>query len=733
MKHLIIPISIIILLIGNFAQAQKADKKKIKRDGKNMAYYNAVESGSDKIFEISEVPVEWADESYVFIAIQNYLTVGSKSGKQRGINRKRVLLQDKNATELFSEFYFQASETALITVTKKDGEEIQIDTKDAIKISTQVPSVYSGRFQSSESYKLVIPNLEIGDILDYTSIYNQDLSKGISYADVLNTSVPILNQNITIDIHKDWDVYRNTFNTNAKIVLSKQNGHNYDGEIDPTLQRFVLETGRLEAQKDVPWENAYAVEPIIKFLAISPKDKQLHSGVGIVSDKISLPEMVINFYKHSLEEYKSLNLLGDLIVKNIKKTTIDQSKIDKGDASYYYLRESLNDGYYPQNAISAVKLYNRTYESIYENYSRMDESVFLYMFPYILSKMKVKHEIVGIIPDYIGGVDMAVTLDDVIFGVYVPETNTYYYPPNKNKTHLDVPYSLVKGGEGIGIAKNMIFNKNAIINIRQMPPISYTTNKEHNSVGITINVAENLLNIKKNCIFSGYFKESNSGLLEEFGDEMYLDFLSMYNDEKVMELQDAYQDNVEKDKKGIYKDFIAKSDKNMADNFTNFIKLKDKNVNLLSYELLASGRVPLQPVMKIDVSFTSDGWLKKLGPNYIFDAGMLIDGQIFIDEKYRVPRQSEIDFGSCRQYVYDISITIPDGYTIDNIDNLHKSVVNPYCSFISTAEKQNDKIIIKSIKSYLKPKAPKEAWQEILEVMDTAYKFSQEKVLLKKV
>ncbi len=133
-----------------------------------VKFYNDV--FNDDEFEKYKAPEKWASESAVYLGVQTYLSISDS--QYRGFNRKRILLQDQNAVDDYAEYYFQKSETVFISITKKDGKEIVVNLDDAIEVNTQVPTRYANRFQSATSYKLAIANLEIGDVIDFTSIFS---------------------------------------------------------------------------------------------------------------------------------------------------------------------------------------------------------------------------------------------------------------------------------------------------------------------------------------------------------------------------------------------------------------------------------------------------------------------------------------------------------------------------------------------------------------------------------
>lgn len=136
--------------------------------------------------------------------------------------------------------------------------------------------------------------------------------------------------------------------------------------------------------------------------------------------------------------------------------------------------------------------------------------------------------------------------------------------------------------------------------------------------------------------------------------------------------------------------------------------------------------------MEVEAIFTSEDFAKKLGPNIIISAGSLIESQFHIEDKDKLERKSAIDFGYHRRYEYDITIKIPDGYFVDGVDKLNKSVVNDFITFTSNAQLVGNEIKIKTLKEYKVIYAPITAWNDIVAGIDEAYKFSQEKLVLKK-
>lgn len=709
------------------------DKKKIRRDAKNLSFFNAIIEKNDKTFDAVIAPEEWHDESYVILANFIYLNVGSEKRKLRGVHRKRILLQDKNAVEFFTEFYFQDSETNLITLTKKSGEEIEISTKDAIKATTEVPAVYRSRFQSSQSYKLAIPNMEIGDVVDFTTIYSQDFGDKISYVDVLSESQPILYQNIIMDVDRQWDIYLNTFNTNDKFDIKKQKGHNYDGEPDKSMNRYLLVNNKLEARAKEMWDNVYAKEPIIKFQGIAPQEKHFYKGLDKEKSSINVESVLKGLIQ---ESYASKSYFKELTYNVLLKVKGVTSKKDspnvKALACYYYLREAITEKYQANVVVSSVKYNQTTYEAIYDSFSSLDEINFFNLFITLLRSLDVDAQVVAILPNSQGSLKDVVSINEMYYGVRLAESNLYFWPLNRNSTHLDMPTELMSGGKGYYMNDKPKMTDSDKAYSLTLEPVKASSNTEKNTLFLTLNLADNLTTITKSVTASGFQKRNYKGFIEDFGEELYKDFLSMYDDHNTKYYLEGYNKSLEKDKKGVYKDFVQKSDKKMSDAFKNWVEEKDAQTKVITYETKTSGRTSVNPELSAEVTYTSDGFMKKLGPNYVFEIGKIIGSQIFVDEKERTGRKNDILMGLPRVYDYTMELTIPEGFFVENIDGLNKSATNEYCSFISTAQQEGNVIKITSIKSYEKTAAPLSAWQDIINVMDEASKFSNEKIIIKK-
>jgi len=140
-------------------------------------------------FKVSNVPDKWKNESAVILAQKtDYAYVRKSMANAMTIKefvRKRIKLQDKNALEKFSEFYYvlygKKTDVAYVVI-KPNGKVVNIDLSQAIEENKDVPGVFKPIYFSDNTsyFKMAIPDLEIGDIIDfrYESAEDVALQKG---------------------------------------------------------------------------------------------------------------------------------------------------------------------------------------------------------------------------------------------------------------------------------------------------------------------------------------------------------------------------------------------------------------------------------------------------------------------------------------------------------------------------------------------------------------------------
>jgi hypothetical protein len=157
----------------------------------------------------------------------------------------------------------------------------------------------------------------------------------------------------------------------------------------------------------------------------------------------------------------------------------------------------------------------------------------------------------------------------------------------------------------------------------------------------------------------------------------------------------------------------------------------DKPKELKQFKVLQNGFAGSNASMAIEEEFSMDGWVKKAGNNYIVEAGKFAGSQLEIKADQR-ERKLDIFMPYARSFNNNITLKIPEGYTIEGADKLNKSVKNECGGFESTAKIEGNKLIITYYKYYNNLVEPASNWDKILAFVDAGFAFTKEKVLLKK-
>ncbi len=124
--------------------------------------------------------------------------------------------------------------------------------------------------------------------------------------------------------------------------------------------------------------------------------------------------------------------------------------------------------------------------------------------------------------------------------------------------------------------------------------------------------------------------------------------------------------------------------------------------------------------------------LTKAGRNYTLDIGKLLSKQYKLDDDDLKPRQSSVQINYIKTIVNEVEVTLPTGYTIEDLKELNINIDNDLMSYKVESQLNGSKLMVKATKLYKVLTAPKEQWQKVVDVFKASYDFSQKKVVLKK-
>ncbi len=194
---------------------------KLKDIESNMA---PVWNDGDADFKTSTIPANWHEQSGVIISQKTKFAFDKDANKLAvyEITRRRIKLNDRDAVNNYSSVFFRigsARDGAGIKVIKSNGTVRDVSLRNAIYVedASEVPSTFqpyigkaNTKYDKSKSaviyYKIAVPDLDPGDIIDYGTIfYDDNTVKKMSYIEfdpiyfICTREYPVMSQKFEID------------------------------------------------------------------------------------------------------------------------------------------------------------------------------------------------------------------------------------------------------------------------------------------------------------------------------------------------------------------------------------------------------------------------------------------------------------------------------------------------------------------------------------------------------
>lgn len=680
-----------------------------------------------------DIPEKWKNESAVIIYKNINYDFHSFSKRVTYVNsiRKRIKLLDKAAVEEFSEFIFtkrfrsskgqfswkQKGNTFVgVKVVKPNGLEVVIDVeKDAVTIDNET--------------KLAIPNLEVGDIIDYYYYRIEPFKSTYAFGfDPVETSLteeyPIMDFKLYFETENDFFINFNSYNNapELKQIPSEKK----------SVRRYELTEKNINKSEYVRWFYPLLESPSYKFqvyfarsgkfenlaLAFLPEDEDL------IKTSVTKEE-VLNLYDN---RFKPDGYVGDL-KKFFKNKTFDNDA-HKVTAAFYYMRHYYLTRFIEAFFVKEANILNLPFAVYGTNVVFMkNDKQFIKHFTAFLKREKIGYEIVIGQKRYDGPIEdllieqnvnvlVKVNTEKPLYASYFgPHTTINEFPPLLENTDVYL----------LSASKNRIDD----IKTGKLPKSTYRDNETKKDISITINDDFSELTLTAVNSFKGHEKgdQQYDRLLysdyvnedyKKYGTTSWVDFFRVkkYKTKYTQELK-ALNDKLKIKQKEQYKESAQ-------------TEYGCENIEDYTYSINSNGRFSLDSYFTFTESFKAkNALIRKAGPNYIIEIGKLIGGQIDLTENERV-RTKNIYMAYPRSFNYNIVLNIPNGYTVSGLDKLNKSIDNETGAFISTAKLDGNQLIITTSKQYKNYYEPNTNWNKMISFLDEANQFTNEKILLKK-
>ncbi len=677
-------------------------------------------------FERVDIPEKWAGESAVIIAqMRSFYYRKPPIIAQLQFHKEyhnRIKLIDKKSVEKYAELSFltnTSNREVLVgfKVIKPDGKEVVIDPSTAVLMEREGGGVSAGY------KKIAIPNLEPGDILDYYihEEHTIGLNSQVFYFDPvlfhLPQEYPVINQKIQFHIQRRCFVSLRSLNGAPELKVET------DEENDEQI--YYLEDSDRESVSEAKWFFPYRELPAVKFRAAYMSGKGQRSSdmlvgePGEVKSEVSKKELA-DFLAYMLGTFQTD---ARPIIKHVKKeVSREAGNFEKAREGYYYYRNTA----LTWAEISAVSADERLEQGV--SYYVDNRLQFLDKFSAFLAGMDIPYDILMVIPREISSLDDVLLEQELQYLIRVKEGNDYlyfsYYNAFRTPGEIDPD---IQGAEAYyvdGLDKFANWNPERVT----VPVTDAAGNAMTRTLAVQIAADMGSATVKVNEKANGYFKSGLQNGLADFYDfeeeeraryEMKEDFAgTLWMKKKLLTLRDSYLKTRDKHRLEVMKEFAS-------------MKYDFEIAEVDEFSIGATGRYEENPEFSYDFRFTTEDLISKVGPNYLIDAGKLIESQVRV-EADELDREVGVYMPARRSYRTTIRIEIPEGFEVNGLEELNMNVKNDQGAFISSARTEGNAVLIETEKTYATLQAEAAEWQNIVAFLNAAHDFTQKKILLKK-
>jgi len=580
--------------------------------------------------------------------------------------------------------------------------------------------------------KLAIPDLQVGDIIDYFIAKQQNIAQTSSgkiaaYTFTLFDDSPIMYYSIHFEIGKKYAVEYRCYN--GAQEFKRSTGEDHDNILDIV-------------QKNIPsysesglWTAPYRQLPIIRMNilvgAMGGYGRRDTRDPGEVYKNQSADEF-IDETKKEIAYSKKLNSRYSIDMQILEEYYKNVMKNKKNMTADSLLREM----YYMYRFRSWVDVGTGDFESVINRHDiSRNEALIVFNFGYFLNLADIDNKLVLLTAARQPRMNEIMSNAEINFllsaqgsdlrlfsfdDMYAPSyTVPYYYENARQAITLDLKgskeYNPKDFAEGKVDLSSTTADKNARI---EKLNISFSPN-------------ESLLNLNRNTTLKGHYKQDVQKQLILFEDYHAAErklfgvkqtlFDQMTGNKKTKkfgeELQTAFDQARAKNKDA----FIAEA----KDWFEQEV------TGLTDHKVVNMGVRHTNPDFVYASKFKLDGLVKKAGNNYIIDIGKIQGSPLQIKPDQR-KRTLDIYMPFARSLTTEIAFQIPEGYTVEGVAALNKKVENETGHFIAEAASDGTTVTIKIRKSYNHVFEPVGNWDKLLAFIDAANEWYNTKLLLKK-
>jgi len=747
-----------MLYIGIAAQSQqRISKKDLAAFNKNLEE-NPLLKDDDIDFKNSTQSNKWSDESAVILCQKTSFDIdkkGMSAGRRIGRNifglllaiptvgismisantnnetkiiveeteRRKILLKDKFALDQYSVLYFRidADKDAFnARVFKTDGSIQNISLEEAVRVEniSNVPDVFRSytdeRFSSfyrPDYYKVVVPDLQEGDILEYEFVnYNiKTYSSNPNFKEftpvyyLCNRIMPVEKQIIEVIIEDD------RYHLGYK---SLQGAPSFKSSNSAKGQVYRWEDAGREKMADIRYINKNLEMPSIKFQVVYAKsnnqefmfvndaqDTKKDLDDKEFSEKAKLFWFSANNTKMPSEWKTDDEAVVKSLYKQLKKAGITENSDDDYVRKAYYTIRS---------------------KTLYHSIS---DYTFAKVFGGLLDKKKLQYEVVATSSNQLTSISNLSFVKEILW--VIKYNNKYYCNPLEHINPGEIPQWL-NGNKATGFNNEEKSNTSNIV----LPASDTLANVIQHITKASISADNMELIVDETVKATGLVKQNQM-------DDILALTPFMENDYKNYDGEGMFAGMNEKESTAA-EDALAKQKKEWKEEKPKMMKeILQNNFSReingdVSFKVINDGRSYKKPELTYNQKFSLTQMTARAGSDIVLSAAALIGDQAKIKPEER-SRKTAADLSYSRSLQWKISIAIPAGYLLQGIEQLNQNIRNEAGSFVSTASLEGSDLMIEVKKTYNNKYLEVSKWPLMVAVLDVAFNWSQQKVVLKKV
>ena len=586
-----------------------------------------------------------------------------------------------------------------IRIIKPNGEEKIID------IDKQGVTIQSGKVIKK---RLVIPNLEIGDIIDYYTylefrvLFPQQYSRTYDPVYIVpQTNYPIVDYSLAFSLGPSAFINVSAYDIpNFEKTAYKVNKR--------TFTRFTLQQHNLlPYPKNLPYSYPFQTIPNLKFqIFIGPYygDTDIKYNLGGTS-KMNTSILPAKLQDYMVEMTNGSNkVFFQQFKKQFKSENVKVKRTNEKEVV-----DLLYNFYRQYKMISDIRN-----DAQYDEHNHQ----FAKTIHYTLNKLNIDHDVLVAFDRRMSSINQFILTEEMDLMVRIKNDSTILIDPDRFSVTNDIPFQFEGSGVYVFTPKTRHLDKSQLsISQASENLISKT---------IDISLAENHTDFKviQTTLAFGNQKKNLQSLFE------YEALLDLKKDEDV-DLGLMFK------KKELIKIEALINQQITVEQSQAIERRKEQLVEEMGYFIDNSYVLDLGPVgnhqnlnaFEIKEAFTLEDFTIPIQNNIQIPVGKLL----FEFNKWEEKRLYDINFDYPFSFDYAINFALPKGFTLGALDGFKIDVVNTVGHFKSESIINDEELTIKVLGLFDHYFLTKEKWNEVVQLLEAANKFSQQTILMRKV